>query len=157
MANVSLDYIYRLVNDAWDKINDYAGDLRDLSRTYDAYIADLRSDINSLKNKIGNIDDTIKDKIDDILGGLSLETIDNAFIHVYDYIFDKVADLREYTDERYFNLGSELADLKSDIRELTDLPGEVEKRLDLIQDKVYNFVESKFLDLIENWLDTEVK
>jgi len=154
---VTLDYIYRLVNDAWDKITSLDDDLKDALKLYDNYIANLRGDINSLKNSIGGLDDKIRARVKDLIGNITPESLDNAFEYVYDYMFTKIGDLRELIDERYFDLGSDLADLKKDVGKIADLPGELDKKLDQIQENLYSYIESKFVNLLESFLEQDVK
>lgn len=157
MAAVSLDYVYRLVNSAWDKINDYQSDLKDALKKYDNYIADLTGDIKSLKGQLANIPDLVADYVEDFLGGITPDSIDNAFEHVYNYIFDKVADIKADLKDTEFTIRSELVDIKKSIPDITELDDLIDERLKGIEEKAYNLVSNRLIELVDKLLDQEVK
>lgn len=120
-------------------------------------ISDLVDDVYSIQKSIKGIKGWVEDKIS------------NSKTYIIDYIRnDMIKPLSYYIDSVAVDLKSLVKNIKSDIHDVVDIvndildyidtiPSMIEDKIDLAQDKIISWVKDKFVSIVEDVLEQEVR
>lgn len=154
---VSLDYFYRLYQDFKEWISEKVSDIIFELDVAWMQIDDLYDLLANLNKKFNTFKTDIRFTIADEISKIEFPELDIDLTDVYEYIFDKVGDLRG----QFSNLDSKFDRLVENyakaINGVSNRVNDLENRITGLKRELREEVQDKFIEIIENVMEQEKK
>jgi len=154
---ISLDWIQRQIDDLYERIRNIPRNISSLINDLKAKVRNIFTELDYLWGEIYDLYDDVREDIRDQIFDMRIWVTEKVEQPIYEYIFDKVGDIREELSDLGVFLRQEMEDIADLIPTWDDIEYLIESYYDWFEEKILKKVESIFIDIIERVLEQEVK
>jgi hypothetical protein len=147
-----MEFIDRLAGFVDNLISDVRGLKRDLS----VAVRNLQGQIDTVRGDLREIPDIIEYRISARLEDYTDKIEDRYISPIYEYIFDKVGDLREDIFDIVDKLGLEITETTETISNLFNLVRGIDDKIEEFKLNLASMVSDRLEEILERFLDKEL-
>jgi len=152
-----MSWIQRQIDDLYERIQNIPRNIRSLITDLRGKVRNIFTELDYLWGEIYELYDNVLEEMRDQIFDVRVWVAEKVEQPIYEYIFDKVGDIREELSDLGVFLRQEMEDIADLIPTWDDIEYLIESYYDWFEEKILKKVESIFIDIIERVLEQEVK